>query len=256
MRAFRPYRAAKGFPTVATSSHTRVSREGGNVATSGGDSGLVGSGPGWQRVRQVAAAGLLVLAVGVLPVACSSESGNKSANGFTESCRAARNAFQKWYDAFDTAESALTHAFDQWVTANTSTSNMMQGDALTSTVNAYNADLQTAKGLQTTADQALATFNAAMATCNQKGIPAACRAEFAQYQPVVANRTSRVQVHLGEEQPIAAAQQASASQSMSAYNRAVQAQNAAAQQYNDLVNAANISLTPALNDGIQACNQA
>jgi hypothetical protein len=100
-------------------------------------------------------------------------------------CRTARNAFHKWFDDYETAETAGLHANNQWNDADNghgSVGALIRGDVLNAAINAYNADLQAAKTLQAKADQDLAAFNTALTRCDPLSMPRGCQDEFAQYK--------------------------------------------------------------------------
>ncbi len=207
---------------------------------------------------KVKAVAIAACALALVAVGCSSTKSTSSSSVPT-TCRTARDAFHKWFDEYETAESAGLHANNQWNDADNghgSVGALIRGDVLNAAINAYNADLQAAKTLQAKADQDLAAFNAALTRCDPLSMPKGCQDEFAQYKPVIDNRAGRVQARAAIEAAIAATQQPGTRQSLTAYNAAVDAHNAAATQFGDVVNAWNTTLQPALNAGITGCNNA
>ncbi|MGZ4688103.1 MAG: hypothetical protein ACXVKA_05565 [Acidimicrobiia bacterium] len=201
---------------------------------------------------------IAITALALVTAGCSSTK-STTTSSLPGTCRTARDGFHKWFDASETAESAALHAHQQWSNADSSNNNfssLARGDALAAAIAAYNADIQTAKTLQAQADQDLAAFTAALKRCDPLGMPKACQGEFAQYQPIIDNAAARVQARAAIEAAIATTQQPGTRQSLRAYNAAVDAHNAALAQLQDLTNTWNVTLQPALNTGITACNSA
>ena len=123
------------------------------------------------------------------------------------------------------------------------------GAALTTAVDAYNADLQVAQALQAKADKKLTKLNKARARCDVSSMPNGCQREYTQYDAVIDNATRGAASNVAVEQAIAAEQDALQRGSRTDYNNAVRDQNAAVAQSNDIGNDYNITVLPALRLG-------
>jgi hypothetical protein len=191
-----------------------------------------------------------LLVVGAFASACSSGGGGGDA---ASGCHSAREKFSAWLESNATADDAFGHVLNQW----TGVSEMsLQGQALTTAIDQYQADLQTAQAARAKADQDLAVANQAINACDQTKLPEACKGEFATYKPIMDNVAAGFATHDTKIRAIVDQQQAIMNRSVGAYNSAVTTQNDANAQHNDLSNAYNVSLQPAYNAAVRACNDA
>ena len=128
---------------------------------------------------------------------------------------------------------------------------------LTMAIDAYNADLQAGQLLQAAADQQLVRFNELRALCTESSMPTACQDEFAEYPAIIDNAARTGAANTANSQGIAAEHDALLQGSgVAAFNDAVDASNAATALHNDIVNEWNVTLKPAFNAAVEACNQA
>jgi hypothetical protein len=184
--------------------------------------------------------------------ACSS-GGSGGGGGSAAQCHTAREKFRAWLESSQRADDAFGHALNQWVNASGMS---LQGQALQTAIDQYNADVQTAQAARATSDQDLAVANQAITACDQAKLPEACRAEFAQYQPIMQNSAGGFAAHEAGMQAIAAEQEALRNRSISAFNAAVDSYNGTNAQHNDLSNAFNVTLQPGYSAAVKACNDA
>ena len=127
---------------------------------------------------------------------------------------------------------------------------------MTTAIDQYNTSIQAFQAARAKGDQDLAAANQAIGRCDQAHLPKACQGEFALYKPIMDNHGADRGAQDGLTQAIADEQQALMNNSTSGYNAAVDRQNAAARQRNDLTTAYNVTLKPAYVDAFNKCNKA
>lgn len=172
-------------------------------------------------------------------------------------CRDARKKFDTWFDANQTADDAFNHAQNQWSDAHIS--DLMNRGAqqqVNAAIDAYNTDLQAAQASQASADQTLAAFNEVRSRCTESNMPQACQNEFAQYTAIIDNAARSSAADTAIAEGISTQQDAARRGAPSAFNDSVDAANAAVSQHNDIANEWNVTLKPAYNAAISACNDA
>ena len=174
--------------------------------------------------------------------------------GLSDECQSGRTKFHTWLDASHTADTAASHAHNQWADQHAE-NGLSAREALTTAVDAYNADLQVAQALQAKADKKLTKLNKARGGELASSMPKGCQREYTQYDAVIENVTRGAASNVAVEQAIAAEQDALQRGSRTDYNNAVRDQNAAVAQSNDIGNDYNITVLPALNSAIAACNR-
>ena len=208
----------------------------------------------WSAARLVVVMAVMALVGGNLVAGCSLVGGDN----LTEACQNAREEFGAWLDANQTADTGFNHAHNQWADANAGTflERGVTGAELTAVIDAYNADLQTGQTAQATADQALVRFNQVRGKCTEPELPKECQGEFAQYALIIDNAARAVAADAAATAGITAEQEGLRQGSRTVYNAAVDAVNAAVAQHNDIANEWNVTLKPAYNAAIDACNNA
>jgi hypothetical protein len=106
--------------------------------------------------------------------------------------------------------------------------------ALNTAINQFNTDNATAAAARQTANQALAQYQATLATCNQAGVPQACQSNFAAHETLIdaANRLntahdSEIPLIVADQQALRAGDANTYNSTTSSFNAAVSAANAA-----------------------------
>ena len=175
----------------------------------------------------------------------SASTTSTTSSALRTACKTANTQF----DAFLTVQSAAADtartANNAWIGYENSLGSQMpdpSSSELNTAINQFNTDNATAAAARQTANQALAQYQATLATCNQAGVPQACQSNFAEHETLI-DAANRLNVAHDAEIPlIVTDQQALRARDANAYNATTSTYNAA----RDAANAAGNAWSSAL----------